>query len=137
MQGPLITRSLHQAALAILVLKKLAAVLTSGSFAESIAQLPPPTLALLQSLLGAGGGEKEASGGVRVEEVKGRGKPTSSPLYLLQLIQPGPQLLQVLQSRETLKKLGLMKWFIGESILIIASKPLKTYRWPTLASQKT
>ena len=116
MQGPLITRSLHQAALAILVLKKLAALLTTGNFSESVAHLPPHVITLVQSLLGTSGGEKEASG---KEEVKGRGRPTSTPLYTLQLIHPGSQLLQVLQSRETLKKLGLMKWFAGENILYI------------------
>jgi hypothetical protein len=112
-QGPAIARSLHQAALAILVLKKLAASLSTGNFAEAVAHLSPHLTALLQALLGASGGEKEMGR----EEMKGKGRPTSAPLFLLQLIRPGSQLLQVLQSRETLKKLGLLKWFVGENII--------------------
>lgn len=115
MQGPLIVRSIHQAALATLSLQKLAVLLSSSAFAESISKLHPSTLTLLKSLMGEGSVSESEEDKRERENAKGR--PELAALYMLQLISSS-NLVTVLQTRPVLKKLGLTKWVIIESIFL-------------------
>lgn len=136
MQGPLIIRSIHQASLKILILKKLSLLLSSSEFLESISKLHPRTISLLQKLLGGGEhgiadkeeehkDEEKGKGKEKaIEEGKEKGKDkekhASAALFLLQSIASSPQLMSVLQSREVLAKLGLVNWLIPESIYYLS-----------------
>jgi hypothetical protein len=102
--GPLVLNTMQQAVMPIILLQQVASQLNKPNFAEVIEKWDPVVTECVRKSL------------VDEEKDKGEGSSNNS-LYLLQLI-PSQQLVLVLQSRETLKKLGISKWFVGENIYI-------------------
>jgi hypothetical protein len=102
--GPLVLNTMQQAVMSIVLLQQVAAQLKEPNFAEVIEKWDPVVTECVRKLL------------VDKENDKGEGGSDNS-LYLLQLM-PSQQLVLVLQSRETLEKLGITKWFVGEYIYI-------------------
>lgn len=95
--GLLVSRTLQQASLTVIILQKLGATLKGNNFEDRIAELDKESTSIIHSLL--------------ADEKLGRSE------YLLQLIQSPQQLVQVLRSLPTLETLGLTKFFVDQSIL--------------------
>jgi hypothetical protein len=113
-QAPRILLCLQQAAIATVLLQKVANLLSTPTFATTIAAWPSYVLDLIRSLLK----DNTTDPSVHCEPT---GAPDSAQLYLLQLIQPS-QLLKVLKSKESLERLNIYNtWMLTDSIMLLRS----------------